>query len=421
MVKRIVIAGSCRTPVAKFGGRLKNVKAQELLRTCFRESIKRTNIKMENIDSAVASTCTHSPDAMNVARVSLLLAGLPDDQVDIYNRGEYIKDEVLEKSSAKNIPAFTPSRNCGSGVQAIVSAIHEIIAGDSRVVLVGGTESMSNSPMLLDRNSAGYKMKDAVLVDSLLHGLRDPLTGQLMGRISENTVNKWNISREDQDHFAVQSHQRAHDAICEGKFESQIIPVRSIEKGALGDTREEIIYEDEGPNQNLTSSKLASLKPYFKKDGTITPANSCTVNDGAASFLVMLNDRAEELGVQPEAEILSYGVAACHPSYMGEGPILAIPKALIKAGLTEEQIDFFEINEAFATVALATKKYFKIPNERLNVYGGAIALGHPVGATGAILTTKIIHILQDFEKEYGLVSLCIGNGQGIALVVKRRV
>lgn len=406
--------------MGRFGGKLKNIKAQELLKVCFKGSLEKAGVKMEDVDSAVASTCTHSPDAMNVARVALLLAGLPD-QISACNQGEYLTDEVLKKSSAINIPAFTPSRNCGSGVQAVISAVHEIVAGDSRTVLVGGTESMSNSPMILDRNSAGYKMRDSTLIDSLAHGLRDPLTGQLMGRISENTVNKWDISREDQDRFAVQSHQRASEAICSGKFENQIVPVKSVEKSVLGDIREEMIYEDEGPNSTLTASKLATLKPYFKKDGTITPANSCTVNDGAASFLVMTLERAEELGVKPEAEIISYSVAACHPSYMGEGPILAIPKALKMAGLTINQIDFFEINEAFAAVVLATQKYFQIPNEKLNIYGGAIALGHPVGATGAILTTKIIHILKDFEKEYGLVSLCVGNGQGIALVVKRFV
>lgn len=417
--KRIVIAGSCRTPVGKFGGRLKNVKAQELLRVCFKRSLEKAGIKMSDIDSAVASTCTHSPDAMNVTRVALLLAGLSDDQVDVYSRGEYLKDDVLEKSTAKNIPAFTVSRNCGSGAQAIVSAVHEIVAGDSNVILVGGTESMSNSPMLLERGSAGYKMRDAVLVDSLARGLKDPLTGQLMGRISENTVSKRSISREEQDCFAAQSHQRASVAICSGKFESQIVPVRSVEKGILGDIREETISEDEGPNPILTASKLASLKPYFKKDGTITPGNSCTVNDGAASFLVMTLDHAQQLGIKPEAEIIGYGTAACHPSHMGEGPILAIPKALKMAGLTEGEIDFFEINEAFAAVVLATQKHFQIPDDRLNIYGGAVALGHPVGATGVILTTKLIHILGDFEKEHGLVSLCIGNGQGIALVVKR--
>lgn len=418
---KIVVAGSCRTPVGKFGGRLKNIKAQELLRTCFKGSIEGAGIKMGDIDSAVASTCTHSPDAMNVARFSLLLSGLPDEQVDIYNKGGYLSDEFAARSSAINTPAFTVSRNCGSGVQAVIAAVQEIVAGDSKVILVGGTESMSNSPMLLERNSTGYKMRDSVLVDSLARGLKDPLTGQLMGRISENTVSKWDISREDQDRFSAQSHQRAHEAICSGKFESQIVPVKSLERGVLGDARVNIVQEDEGPDSRLTASKLASLKPYFKEDGTITPGNSCTVNDGAASFLVMKEERAQELGIQPEAEIVGYGVAACHPSFMGEGPILAIPKALKMAGLTEGEIDLFEINEAFAAVVLAAQKKFQIPDDRLNIYGGAIALGHPVGATGAILTVKAINILKDFEKNYALISLCIGNGQGIALVVKRYV
>ena len=187
----------------------------------------------------------------------------------------------------------------------------------------------------------------------------------------------------------------------------------------MGDVREEVVCEDEGPNPTLTVNKLATLKPYFKKDGTVTPANSCTVNDGAASFLVMELDRAQELGVNPEAEILGYAKAACDPSHMGEGPIWAIPKALKMAGLTIDQIDFFEINEAFAGVVLAAKELLKIPGDKLNVRGGAVALGHPVGATGAILVTKIVHTLKYFQKEYGVVSLCVGNGQGIALVVRR--
>lgn len=418
--KRIVIAGSCRTPVGKFGGRLKNVKAQELLRVCFKGTLERAGVNIEDIDSAVASTCVHSPNAMNVARVALLLAGLPDEDADAYNRGEYLKEEVVEKSRAKNITAFTPSFNCGSGVQAVISAVHEIIAGDSRMVLVGGTESMSNSPMLLERGS-GTKMRDSVLEDSLIHGLRDPLTGQLMGRIAENTVSKWGISREEQDVFSVQSHNRAYEAMASGQFEDEIVPVKSVEENIFGNIKEEMFYEDEGPREGLRVSGLATFKPYFKKGGTITAANSCTVNDGAASFLVMDFNRAQELGVKPEAEIIGYAKAACDPSHMGEGPIHAIPKALKMASLTADQVDFFEINEAFAGVVLAAKKHFKIPDEKLNVYGGGVALGHPVGATGAILTTKIIHILNNFEKNYGLVSLCVGNGQGIALVVKRFV
>ena len=420
MIKRIVIAGSCRTPVGKFAGRLKSVKAQELLRTCFRGSLEKAGVKMGDVDSVVASTCTHSPDAMNIARVALLLAGLPDDEIDAYNQGQYLKPEVVAESSAKNITAFTPSFNCGSGVQAVISAVHEILAGDSRVVLVGGTESMSNSPMLLERG-AGSKMRDAKVVDSLVHGLCDPLTGEHMGRIAENTVDKYGVSREEQDLFAVESHKRAYEAISSGKFEAEIVPVKSVEKGVLGDIKENITYEDDGPISTLTASKLATLKPYFKKGGTITPASSCTVNDGASSFLIMELERALELRVTPEAEILGYGKAAGDPSHMGEGPIWAIPKALKMAGLTVDQIDFFEINEAFAGVVLAAKKYFQISDNKLNVRGGAIALGHPVGTSGAKLATTLIHILHDFKKDYGVVSLCVGNGQGIALVIKRFV
>ncbi len=424
MVKRIVIAGSCRTPVGKFNGRLKNVEAHQLLADCFRETISRTQIRMQDINSAVAATCINSPKAMNVARVSVLMAALPEEVANNY-RGRYLTEDEARSTSAIHIPAFTAHRNCGSGVQAIVSAVQEIKDEDSgsEVILVGGTESMSNSPMILARGSAGYKMRDAVLMDSLFWGLKDPLTGQLMGLNSENTVNKWGISREDQDKFALRSHRRAYDAIVSGKFESQIVPVKSIEKGTFGDIREKTIFEDEGPidPDKISVVELASLKPYFKKGGTITAANSSSLNDGAASCLVMSYERAQELGIIPEAEIISYSVAACDPSYMGEGPILAIPKALKRAGLSACDLSCVEVNEAFASIALAAQRNFEFSDEVFNIHGGAVSLGHPIAATGMILLVKAINILKDMQKDFGLISLCIGGGQGIALVIKRFV
>ncbi len=422
--KRLVIAGACRTPVGRFGQRLKNVSPQELLRVCFKDTLRRTNIHPLNVDSAVAGTCIHTHDAMNVARVSLLLAGLSDEELSNYRqKGQGIPMDVIRKSSFLDKPAFTASRNCGSGLQAVVSAAQEIKDdfNDSQVVLAGGTESMSNSPYILARNGCGYHIRDSVLVDSLLHGLRDPLTGDLMGLSAENSVEKHGITREDQDKFAVRSHQRAFKAIRSGKFKSQIAPVTIYEKNILGEMSEETIHEDEGPNPGLTPGKLAALKPYFKKGGTITAGNSCSINDGAASFLVMTLERAQKLGVQPEAEIISYGVAALHPSYMGEGPACVVPNLLRKAGLTIKDIDVFENNEAFAATSLAVQRLLGISDEVLNINGGAIALGHPVGASGAILTVKAIYLLQELQKTYAMISLCIGNGQGIAMLIRRFV
>ncbi|MBI3004282.1 MAG: thiolase family protein [Ignavibacteriales bacterium] len=416
--KRIAIAGGCRTPVARFGQRLREVPAQELLRVCFTETIRRSGISVKEIDEAVAGTCIHLPDALNVARVALLLSGCSEEDVAAYHEKGTLPRESLAKSATKDIPAYTVSRNCGSGLQAIFSATQEILSNGHEVVLAGGTESMSNSPGMIRRGGFNYRQRDTIIVDSLLHGLQDPLTGEMMGLTAEHVAEKYDISREQQDTFAAESHQKAFRALRSGKFSSQTVPVKVRETTILGNVRELVVKEDEGPDPSLTPAKLAGLKPYFKADGTVTPANSCMVNDGAASCMVLTMDKARELGIQPDAEILAFAVSAVDPSFMGEGPTSAIPKALKECGLTSEDIDIFEINESFAATTIAVQKSLGICPEKLNPHGGAIALGHPVGATGVILTVKAINILKEMEKETAVVSLCVGNGQGVALVIR---
>ncbi|MDP3725963.1 MAG: thiolase family protein [bacterium] len=422
--ERIVIVGACRTPVGVAGGGLKNVLARELLHTVFKETIRRTNIDMQTLDGSIAGTCIHSPDELNVSRVSTLLLGLPNEKVLTFVRdGVPLDPAVVEKSLTVNVPGYTVSRNCGSGVQAVISAVQAINSGDGVMFLVGGVESMSHAPfMIMHRDAFSYTPRDVSITDSLLHGLTDPLTHELMGVTADRVAQKYGITREDQDKFAAQSHLKAYKASRSGKFKSQIVPVHTYERNILGSVDEGVVSEDKTMDPGLSVGKLAAItspKLFFVKGGTVTYGNTCRINDGASSFLVMTLEKARELGLTPEAEIVNYGVAALDPSHMGEGPTCVIPPVLEKVHMNVVDVDIFEINEAFAATTIAVGRSLAIPEEKLNVYGGAIALGHPVGATGAILTTKAINLLKDFGKEYAMVSMCVGNGQGVALLIRK--
>lgn len=398
MEKRIVIAGSCRTPVGKAGatpGNLSSFSAVELLALCFSETNIRigknggTRFTASFLEQVIAGCVAQSSDAPNIARVAALKAGIP-----------------------LAVPAFTVQRNCGSGLQALVSACQMIKAEEAQIVLTGGSESMSNIPHILREARFGLGLRHGQLVDALWEGLTDPITGEMMGQTAENIAVRYGISREDQDKFAAASHQKAFKAMREGKFRSQIYPLE------VGDKK---IFLDEGINPGLTPEFLAlyPAKAFFVKNGTVHAGNSCGISDGASSFLTLNLDKALAYGITPEAEVVSYAFEACEPSYMGMGPYYAIPKALTKAKLTADDIDFFEINEAFAVQTIACQRELGIPSEKLNVWGGAIALGHPVGATGAILITKLMAILKETGKHYGMVSMCIGGGQGGALILRR--
>ena len=336
----------------------------------------------------IVGNVAQSSDAPNIARVAALKAGIPD-----------------------YVPAFTVQRNCGSGLQAVVSACQMIKAEEAKIVMAGGTESMSNIPYISREMRFGKGLQHSQFIDAIWEGLTDPVTGEMMGKTAENIAQTFGISREDQDEFAVQSHQKAFRAMREGKFRSQIFPPETGGKK---------VFQDEGINQALTRQHL-SLYPeraFFVKGGTVHAGNSCSISDGASSFFVLTLEEALRHGIKPEAEILGYAFAGCHPSFMGMGPYYAIPGALGNAGLDMKEVDLFEINEAFAAQVLGCQRQLGISLDQLNVWGGAIALGHPVGATGAILTTKLIAMLKETGKNYGVVSMCIGGGQGGAMVIR---
>ncbi len=388
MKKEVVIVGGVRTPVGLFGGALKSFTPDRLLEIVFRETINRTGIDPEKIDGAIAGCIGMPSNAPNVTRVAALRAGLKPGS-----------------------PAYTVQRNCSSGILSITSAYQAIQAGDGEIFLVGGTESMSTSPYVMWKARWGYRLRHGKLIDGLWEGLTDPVVDQIMGRTAENVAEKWGITREEQDKFALWSHQKALKAQAEGRFKDQIVPI---------EVNGRLIDKDEGPNPNLTLQILALYPTIFKENGTVTPGNACPLNDGAASMLVMTKEKADELGLEPEAFIVGYAYAALDPAYMGEGPIYAVPKALKKTGLSMDDIDFVELNEAFAAQSIPCMRALNIPEEKLNVWGGAIALGHPVGATGSILTVKLIHILKQLNGRYGLVTMCVGGGQGGALIIERR-
>lgn len=422
--ERIVLAGSVRTPVGSFGGGLKEVPAARLQAICYEETLKRSGLHKNIIDEVITGNVCQPSDAVNIARVAALLAGIPHD-----------------------IPAYTVQRNCASGIQSMTSAVQSIRAGDGEVFLVGGTENMSQVPYLVKGARWGYKLQHFYFTDGLWEGLTDTVIGQIMGRTAENLARKYGISREEQDEFAVHSHQKAFRAKREGRFKTQIVPViieTIMNVGGKSIANEKIFAEDENINPGLNRQTAALqpgifmdpdiLKPKEPKtayrdgkviletrvsdEGGVTPKNSCPISDGAASMLVMPESSAHRLGIEPEAYIVSYAYAGCDPAYMGEGPIHASKKALDKAGLSIDDMDYVELNEAFAAQVLPCQRVLEIPDERLNTWGGAIALGHPVGATGAVLTVKMLHIFKQLHGRYGLVTMCVGGGQGGALIIE---
>lgn len=431
MVKKMVLIGGIRTAIGKLGGGLRDVSAQYLLAYCFRDVVKRTGIDPAQIDEIVAGNICQP--VANIARVSALIAKIPC-----------------------SVPAVTVGRNCASGIQSIVSACQAGLAGDGEIFLVGGTENMSQVPYLIKDARFGLKMQNYILTDALWEGLFDPNIEQMMGRTAENVIQKWGITREEQDEYAVRSHQKASSAKTNQLFDDQIFSIAIQHRMRIrgnGNLAEKVIpqnqvvfSQDECPLAGLKIEKISSapaifmdeniMDPIKKKifidksgtfviektyfiDGTVTAANSCPINDGAAALLLMTEEKAISLGLTPMAHIVSYAFTGCDPKLMGEGPITAVPKALKTAGLKIEDIDIFELNEAFAGQAIACQRGLKIPDEKLNVWGGAIALGHPVGATGTILAVKAMHILKEYQKRYALITMCVGGGQGGCLIIER--
>ena len=387
--REVVVLSAVRTAVGKFGGALKDIPPTELAADVVRESVKRSGISTSDIGGVVFGNVIHT-DAkdMYLSRVAALRGGLPVQTT-----------------------ALTLNRMCGSGLQGILSAAEMIVHGDTDAAVGGGTESMSRAPYWLNAVRWGARMNDTMAVDVLVASLTDPFDEIHMGLTAENVARKWGITREDQDALAVESHRRAICAIETGRFKSQIVPVEL--KSRKGST---FFDTDESPRIDATMENLAKLKPAFDKDGTITAGNASTINDGAAAVVLMEARAAEERGLKPIAKLIDYAVTGVEPGVMGIGPISAVRKVYERTGLNNDKIDVFEANEAFAAQVLAVRRELELPFERTNPNGSGISLGHPLGATGAIVTVKAIHELHRIGGQYALVTMCIGGGQGIAAI-----
>jgi len=387
--------------VGAHGGALRDKRAQDLAAIVFKAVLERTGLDPAVLDEVIIGNIGSPSEAANIARVAALMAGIPIE-----------------------VPAFTVQRNCASGMQSITSAYQAIQTGDGEIYLCGGTESMSNIPYVLKGARWGYKLRHAELTDALWEGLTDPICNQIMGRTAENLAEKYNISREEQDQYAVQSHKKAFMAQRMGKFDDEIVPVEVVKKVAGQEVAREKIIHDETINAGLTVQKAALYPPVFKENGTVTPANSCPISDGAAAMIVCTAEKAQALGLKPTARIVSYAYAAVEPAYMGIGPAFAMPKALKKAGLTLDDIDLIELNEAFAAQCLAVGKEMEAQGynwnwDKVNVNGGAIALGHPVGCTAAKLVATLTYEMQRRKARYGIDTMCVGGGQGGCLILER--
>lgn len=390
-MRNVVIASAVRTAGGSFGGSLKSLPATKLGAAVIKEAVNRAGIDGGEVNQLIFGNGWQAGGGPNPARISTIWGGLPD-----------------------TCPAFTINIRCGSGLRAVQLGAVSIMAGESEVVLAGGMESASNVPYLAEGERWGARMGDAKMVD-LLHrdGFQCPLAGMMMGSTGEVLAEKYEISREAQDEFALESHKKAAKAIEEGAFADEIVPVEIVDK------KKNIMFQvDEIPRKDTSMEQLAKLPAIFKKDGGVTAGSSSALCDGAAAVVLMEENKAIALDVKPLARILSYSYIALDPRYMGMGPVVAIPDALKKAGLEMADIDIFEINEAFAVQVLACNRELHIDPAKLNVHGGAIALGHPVGATGAKILTTLLYALKRYRKKYGVVSLCIGGGQGVAMVVE---
>jgi acetyl-CoA C-acetyltransferase len=388
----VVILAACRTPIGAFGGALKDVSAVDLAAVVIREAIARAAVEPADVGDVVLGCVLQAGAGMNVARQAGLKAGLPVE-----------------------VPGETVNRVCGSGLQSVVHAVEAIRVGYVDTMVAGGTESMSNAPYLLPGARWGYRMGNAEMIDSMLHeGLTCAIAACHMGITAEEVASRYNVSRADQDAFAAESQQRAVRAMTEGRFKGEIVPVSVPQR--KGDPI--VVDTDEYPRAGTTAGKLAALKPAFKKDGSVTAGNSSGINDGAAAMVVTTAAKAKKVGTKPMARILSYVSTGVDPKVMGIGPVPAVRKVLDRAGLKVDDVDLFELNEAFAAQSVAVSRELGLDLAKVNVNGGAIALGHPIGASGARVLTTLIYALRARKLKYGVASLCIGGGMGIAMAVE---
>ena len=392
-MSQAVIVSGARTAIGSFGGALADVPATELGRVVIESALERAGIDRSDIEEVIMGNVLQAGVGMNAARQSAIAAGIPD-----------------------SVPSFTVNKVCGSGLKAVALAAQAIAAGDADLIVAGGMESMSRAPYLLKKARWGYRLGGDEIIDSMLsEGLTCAMAGCHMGVTAENVAAASGITREAQDAFAAESQRRAEAAISTGRFDEEIVPVMIAKK-----TGEKLAFRvDEYPRAGTTVGTLARLKPAFQKAGTVSARNASGINDGAAAVVVASEERARLMELAPLAKIVSYAAAGVDPRYMGMGPVPAIERALEKAGLELRDIDLFELNEAFAAQSLAVLARLGIDTSHVNVNGGAIALGHPIGASGARVLVTLLYEMRRRDVRRGLASLCIGGGQGIAMILER--
>lgn len=391
--REVMVVGATRTAIGTYGGGLKDVSLGDLAASVLRESVKRSGVDPEQVGHVVFGNVIHTePRDMYLSRVAAINGGLP-----------------------LSTPALTLNRLCGSGLQAIVTAAGYIRSGDADVVVGGGADAMSRAPYWLPSGRWGQRMGDGTMLDAMVGALTDPFDKCHMGITAENVAEKWGISREDQDALALESHQRAVAAIEEGRFKDQIMPVEiKTRKGVV------VFDTDENPRRDTSLEGLSSMKPVFKREGgTVTAGNASSLNDGAAAVTMMEASAAEKAGLKPLARLVDATVAAVDPKYMGIGPVPAVKQLLDRTGVSVDQIEVWEVNEAFAAQALAVVRDLDLDPARVNPNGSGISLGHPIGATGANLTVKAVYEMQRTGARYAVVTMCIGGGQGIAALYER--
>lgn len=389
----VVIVSARRSPIGNFGGVFKNMTAVDLATAVVKESIESINLDPKEVNEVIIGNVLSAGLGQNVARQIAIKSGIP-----------------------KEVPSFTVNKVCGSGLKTVTLAAQSIIAGDNDVVIAGGTESMSQAPYILKDQRWGKRMGDGKIVDTILKdGLVDAFDDIHMGVTAENIADKYELTREVEDELALTSQKRAEDAIKSGRFVDEIVPIRVPQRKG----EPIIVNKDEFPRFGSTMASLGKLRPAFSKDGTVTAGNSSGINDGAAILVLMSKEKAEKLGLTPLATIVAYASGGVDPNIMGTGPIIATRRVLEKANMSLQDIELIESNEAFASQALSVIKELNLNTEIVNVNGGAIALGHPIGASGARITVTLLHEMVKRNSKTGLATLCIGGGQGIALIVKR--
>jgi acetyl-CoA C-acetyltransferase len=392
-MKNVYLAGSVRTPIGRFGGTLAEWTAAEMGAAVAAESLRRARISPDQIQESIWGSARQAGGGPNVARQITYRAGVPE-----------------------TVPAFTVNQACGSGLRAIILAAQEIMLGRTRAVLAGGTESMSRVPFYAEGARWGMRMGNMELVDGMYRdGFNDPLSGLVMGETAENLARRYEISRDEQDHYALRSQQRAEAAVQTGRFDDEILPLEIRGRKGASTT----FARDEHFRAGTTIEALRKLSPVFAKDGTVTAGNSSGITDGAASLIVVSEEFLKESGTEPQARIVDYEIAGVAPEIMGIGPVPAVRALLERQKLTLAEIDLVELNEAFAAQVIACDRDLGLDPERLNVNGGAIALGHPIGCTGVRITTTLLHEMKKRGARRGLATLCISGGMGIALLVER--